>query len=106
MNYLIAVENVLLGPAWEIDGVGLGLGFVRLTRISGESYDHMYLGNLNARSYLIMCPKTLGCEASSGFDIFSSNVLVRSLVLPWGWQWRTPRQSGSDAGDWLARVQG
>lgn len=46
INYLIAVKNVLLGPAQETDRMSLELGFVLLTCISGESCDHMYLENL------------------------------------------------------------
>lgn len=50
MNYLIAVKNVLLDPALEIDGVGLELGFVPLTCTSGEPC---------SRSHPIVCPKHL-----------------------------------------------
>lgn len=41
-----------------------------------------------------------------GFESFSSDALVRSLLLPWGWQGHAPRESGCDSGDWLPRVQG
>lgn len=85
MNYLIAVKNVLLGPASEIDWVGLELGFVLLMCISGYSCDHIQLGNA-ALGPTPGVPQTVGPEASLDFEIFSSNVLVRFPLLPSGWQ--------------------
>lgn len=79
-NYLVAVRDVLLGPAQKIDRMGLELGFVLLTCVSGESCDHMYLENLTLAHTSSGAPNP---EGSLGFRYFSSDVLVRSLILPW-----------------------